>query len=320
MTIPHPIPLPWFFADIFTLGVSLYLLVVLVRRARHPAVAILEGAAFIFLYAGVFENFATWNGWYIYGRSLLMIGEVPLSVPLMEACVFITGLWLLDALRVPDFVKPFVLGWLGMLQDLSLDPVAVRQIFTADGVTSGRWTWLFPPDAANFYHIPVYNFPGWMLIMLYGSAFILLGRWWFRRSGEKPWVGYVYPLAAPVLALLAMVSPLSQFLLWLGPWFMKGNSVEWVMLGFHLSFPILLLAIFWRGRMKRAFQFPADVPVFLIPTLFHGFDIACAIIGGYGEVLGLVLLASFIETAFLCLIFWRSRIPPRTTLPSPMEP
>jgi hypothetical protein len=36
------------------------------------------------------------------------------------------------------------------------------------------------------FQIPVYNFPGWMLIMLYSSIYILIGRWWFKRSGYKP--------------------------------------------------------------------------------------------------------------------------------------
>jgi hypothetical protein len=307
MVIPPPIPLPWLLADIFTLGLTMYLVLALVRRAQHPGVALLEGAVFVFLYASVFENFAIWNGWYIYGRSLLMIGQVPLSVPLMEACVFITGLWLLDALGVPAIVKPFLLGWMGMLQDFSLDPVAVRQIFTSDGITSGRWTWLLNPRMANIYDIPVYNFPGWMLIMFYGATFILLGRWWFQRSGYKAWVSYAYPLGAALLALVAMVTPLSQALLWLGPMYSKGSNAEWVMLGFHLVFPLLLLGFLWRRKVKRAIQLPADLPVLAIPILFHCFDIVCAIAAGLWEVLWLVILASIVEIGFISLLLWISR-------------
>ncbi len=153
-------------------------------------------------------------------------------------------------MEIPDWCKPFIVGLFGMLQDFSLDPYTVRQVFTVDGLTSGRWTWLLKPGMANIYHVPVYNFPGWMLIMLYASVFFLLGRAWFRRSGYKPVVGYVYPFIAILLALLTMVSPLSQFLLWLAPFFTKGSNAEWVMLAFHLIFPIILLAVFWRGRMK----------------------------------------------------------------------
>ena len=34
----------------------------------------------------------------------------------------------------------------------------------------------FPHGAVNIYNVPVYNFPGWMLIMLYASAYYLIGQ------------------------------------------------------------------------------------------------------------------------------------------------
>ena len=85
--------------------------------------------------------------------------------------------WLLEKMEIPAWCKPFIVGLFGMLQDFSLDPYTVRQVFTVDGLTSGRWTWLAaPPGMVNIYNVPVYNFPGWMLIMLYASVFFLLGR------------------------------------------------------------------------------------------------------------------------------------------------
>jgi len=61
-----------------------------------------------------------------------------------------------------------------MLQDFSLDPLTVRQVHTVNGLTSGRWTWLLSHGVANIYNVPIYNFSGWMLIMLYASAFTFL--------------------------------------------------------------------------------------------------------------------------------------------------
>jgi hypothetical protein len=268
---------------------------------------LLECFGFVFLYASIFENFAVVNGWYVYGRSLLMIGDVPLSVPLIEMDVLVVGLWMLDKMHIPDWCKPFVVGLLGMLQDFSLDPLAVRQVFVSQGLTSGRWTWLIEPGMANIYDIPVYNFPGWMLIMMYATLYILLGRWWFRRSGYKPVIGYVYPFIAILLALLTLVSPLSQFLLWLAPFFTKGSSAEWVMLGFHLIFPTVLLAIMWRGRMQSPITVKDDLPVYAVPLLLHASDILFTIAGGYYEVLGLVLLASLVHAALLGLVYAVSR-------------
>jgi hypothetical protein len=308
----HFIPAPWFFADILTVALSAIVVGFAIRRTRHPEMVILECLAFVFLYAGLFENFAVVNGWYIYGRSLLMFGDVPLSVPLLEMDVLILGLWLLEKTSIPDWGKPFVLGLFGMLQDFSLDPLAVQQAQTVDGITSGRWTWLIEPGVANIYNIPVYNFPGWMLIMLYGSIFLLAGRGLFKRSGYKPWVGYVYPFAAMLLALIAMVTPQSQVLLWLAPLGTKGGGAEWIMLAFHLVFPTLLLLFLWRGRMKQPYVFSADWPLFLVPLLFHLADLFWILAGGFTNVLWLALLASLVHTGFLIWIYRSGR-----KLPSP---
>ncbi len=303
----HLIPIPWLLADLLTVLITLLVVVFVIRKSKHPQVVFLECFGFVFLYASFFENFAVVNQWYVYGRSLLMIGDVPLAVPLIEMDVLVLGLWMLERMRIPDWCKPFIVGLLGMLQDFSLDPVSINQVFTANGQTSGRWTWLLPPGMANIYQIPVYNFPGWMLIMLYGSAYLLIGRWWFRRSGYKPIVGHVYPFAAILLALITMVSPLSQFLLWLGPLFAKGSNAEWVMLAFHLVFPTILLAVIWRGRMKNPLSLKSDFPVFAAPVVFHLADILFTISAGYYDILWLVLLSSFVHFGLLGIIYAAGR-------------
>lgn len=303
-----PIPIPWLVADIVTVLVSLLVVAFVIRKARHPVPVILEGFAFVFLYAGLFENFAVVNGWYVYGRSLLMFGDVPLSVPLMEMDVFLVGLWLLQKMDVPDWCKPFLLGLFGMLQDFSLDPVAVRQVFTVNGLTTGRWTWLLEPGMASILStIPVYNFPGWMLIMMYATIYVLLGRRWFRRSGYRPAVGYLYPFVALLLSMITMVTPLSSFLLWLQPFFAKGSQAEWIMLAFHLAFASLLLLFAWRGRMKARLSLKGDLPIFAVAAVFHLMDIAGALAGGFSEVLPLVVASSAIHLALLGLVYFLGR-------------
>ncbi len=305
-----PIPGLWLLGDILAILIMLIVVVFIILRGKHPASALLECFAFVFLYASIFENFAVVQGWYIYGRSYLMLGDVPLSVPLIEAAVLVTTIWLLEKMEIPNWCKPFVVGLFGMLQDFSLDPVATRQVFTTQGIATGRWSWLLEPGAVNIYKIPVYNFPGWMLIMLYATTFLLLGRWWFKRSGYKPMVGYVYPFVSIILALIAMVSPISNFLLWLGPFFTKGSYVEWFMLGFHLIFPSILLAAFWRGRVKYPVTLKGDFPLFAVIVLFHLYDIISAITGGFYDILWLVLLASLVHFGLLGLIWYRSKKSP----------
>jgi hypothetical protein len=303
----HSIPLPWLLADILTVLISFLVLIFIVRRSKHPVAVLLECFGFIFLYASIYENFAVVQGWYIYGRSLLMVGDVPLSVPLIEMDVLITGLWVLEKMNIPEWCKPFIVGLFGMLQDFSLDPLTVRQVFTIDGLTTGRWTWLLKPGMVNIYHVPVYNFSGWMLIMLFASAWFLAGRWWFRRSGYKALVGYIYPLLATLLALLTLVSPISQFLLWLAPFSNKGSNAEWIMLAFHLVFPTVLLAVCWRGRMKTPLSLKSDLPILAVIVLFHLSDILSTIAGGFTTILGLVVLVSLVHIALLGLIYFAGK-------------
>jgi hypothetical protein len=301
-----PFPVTWLAQDVIALLLSLFVLAFIIKRNQHPVVLILEAFAFVFLYASVYENAAIVMGLYSYGRSFVMIGFVPASVPLIEMCVLITGFWFLEKTSLPDWVKPPIIGLFGMLQDFSLDPLAVRQVFTTAGVTSARWNWLIASTDVNILKIPVFNFPGWMLIMLYGSACLLLGRWWYRKSGFRPMVGYVYPFLAMIASLLLMISPLSNLLLWLGPFFQKGSPIEWVMLAFHLLVPIGLLIFLWRGKMTKRFTVD-DLPVFIVPTVLHLSDIIFTLTGGYTEILWIVLLAGFAQTALLLFAYLNSR-------------
>jgi len=306
----EPFPWTWLVQDIIAILLSLFVLVYIIRRDKHPGVLILEAFAFVFLYASIYENAATTIGLYSFGRSLVMIGFVPASVPLIEVCVLITGFWFLEKTSLPDWTKPPIIGLFGMLQDFSLDPLAIRQVYTTTGGTSGRWNWLINPTDVHILNVPVYNFSGWMLIMLYGSACLLIGRWWYRKSGYRPVVGYVYPFVAMCAALLLMISPLSNMLLWLGPVFQKGDFSELIMLAFHLLVPIALLVFIWRGRMTGHFTVN-DWPILVVPTVLHLSDILFTVIGGYKEILWIVLLSSFAQSALLLFVYLRARRPVR---------
>lgn len=302
----EPFPWTWLVQDIIVLLLSLFVLAYIIRRNKRPVVSILEAFAFVFLYASLYENAATVLGLYSFGRSLVMIGFVPASIPLIEVCVLITGFWLLEKTSLPDWTKPLIIGLFGMLQDFSLDPLAVQQVYTTAGVTSGRWNWLINPADVNILQVPVYNFSGWMLIMFYSSVCLLIGRWWYKKSGHRPVVGYVYPFITMFAALLLMISPLSKLLLWLGPVFQKGDFGEWIMLAFHLLVPTALLVFMWRGRMTERFT-ANDLPIFVVPTVLHLSDILFTVIGGYTEILWIVLLASFAQSALLLFVYLRNR-------------
>jgi len=303
----EPFPTDWLLQDILALLLSLFVLVFITRREKRPWVVFLEMFAFVFVYASVYENAAIVMGLYSYGRSLVMIGFVPASVPLIEACVLLCGIWFLEKTAVPKWAWPPIVGLFGMLQDFSLDPLAIRQVHTVGDITSARWNWLINPQTdANILNIPVFNFPGWMLIMLYGTLCLLIGRWWHKKAGYNTLVGILYPFIAMFAALLLMISPLSRLLLWLGPIFQKGQSIEWFLLAFHLLVPAGLLIYFWRGKMSQRFT-TDDLPVFLVPTALHLSDIVFTLLGGFTEILWIVLLASAIQTAFLAFAWFNNR-------------
>lgn len=303
------IPSVWLAQDLLVLFAALAVLLFALRRELHPRQFILEAAAFCFFYAAVYENgAAAYLGLYGYGRSILMIGIVPLSVPIIEFLVLYAALLMLEKMEIPTWCKPIVVGLWGMLQDFTLDPLAVRQVFESGGREIGRWSWLsLEAGQASIASVPVYNFPGWVLILGLGSAAILAGRWCYERSGRKPWVGIAYPFLAALAGLVALVLPSSQFLLWLAPVFAKGGAGEWIMLGFWFALSASVLAFAWRGRMRGAFSLAEDWPVFVVPALFHLSDLAFALIGGFYGILWIELAFGALHCALVALVWARGR-------------
>jgi hypothetical protein len=301
----------WVLQDALIILVAVIVTAYIIKKEEHPVQILLELLCFTLLYAAIFENFATLMGWYNYGKSLIMVGNVIITVPVIEYLVVYTTLRLLRTMQIPTWCKPFIVGFSGMLFDFSLDPVSVRLIYSTLEGTIGRWTWYIGANDVNIYNVPVYNFLGWVLLCGYGAAFILLGRWWFTKSNYSKKVGYTYPILAMLGALVTLMSPLSNFLLWAEPFFIKGSVGEWLMLTVHFILPLTILAVFWRGRMKQRLSLKDDYPIFLVLILFHISDIIVAVVFGFVEILWLQLLFTAIQTSLILLVYYRG-----TTLPA----
>jgi hypothetical protein len=299
----------WIVQDVLVIGLAVAAALFIVQKEEHPGSVLLEMACFVLLYAAVYENFATLMGWYGYGRSIAMVFNVPLSVPVVEYLVVWAALRLASRMEMPTWGKPFVAGLAGMLFDFTLDPLAIRQVFnTAEG-TIGRWSWFPGPGDVTLYAEPVYNYSGWMLLCGYAAAYLLLGRWWFRKSGWRPLVGYLYPVAAMLAALATLVSPLSRFLLWLEPFFAKGSVGEWIMLAAWLAAAALVLALAWRGRMRARLSWREEWPVLLVLVGAPLVHLAFTLGGGYWEVLWLVAAAAAALGGMVVAIFVRGALP-----------
>ncbi len=297
----------WVLPDALILLAAAVTVIYIIKREEHPVNTLLEFACFVLLNAAVFENFATLMGWYGYGRSAIMIFNVPITVPIVEYLVVYTTLRLLDPMEVPTWCKPILVGFSGMLFDFTLDPVSVRLIYdTAEG-TIARWSWYIAPTDVNIYGVPVYNFSGWVLLCGYGAAFLLLGRRWFKKSGYSPRVGYAYPVVTMLGALLLLMTPLSNFLLWLEPIYAKGSFSEWMMLGVNFAAPLLILALVWRGRMKKTLSLREDYPIPMVLIGFHLLDLSYALFSGFTDLLPLEILFTAMPAALIYLIYSRGK-------------
>jgi hypothetical protein len=297
----------WEILDAITLILGAITVVFIIKRELHPESIILEMVCFMLLNASVYENFAVLMGWYGYGRVLFMIGNVPLSVPLIEYLIVYATLRMLDYMEIPKWTQPFIVGLSGMLLDFSLDPVAVNLVNTTPAGTIGRWSWYPGPADAQIFGEPVYNFSGWMLLCGYAALTILLGRYWFRKSGERRLVGYLYPILAMLAALGLIVAPTSRFLLWLAPFFGKGSFAEWIMLSVHLLLPTVLLFALWRGRMRRRFTVRDNQPVVLLILVSHVVDIVVALSFGFTQILWVVFAAALLHWLLLLSVIRAGR-------------
>jgi len=256
----------WAIPDIVVLLLGILTVGLIIKKEKHPLPVLLEMFCFIFLYAAIYENMATVMGWYGYGQSIVMAFNVPLSVPLVEALFVYAGLRFALKMKIPNIARVALVGCFGTLADLTLDPLALSQAH--GGI--GRWSWYIGAGDVNIFGAPVYNYTGWFILCGYAAAMILIGRYWYKKSGYKKWVGIAYPPLCLLAALALMVSPLSSFILWLGPIFSKGGVTEWVMLG--LVFVILTaVLIAWRGRNRETITWRED---WIAPVIFGVFYLA----------------------------------------------
>jgi hypothetical protein len=266
------------------------------RHERHPVSISIEVAAFAVLYAGTYENLATVIGWYQYGRSLLMYFNVPLAVLLLEALVYYAGLKLMDRMAIPTWLKPLGAGALAVIQDFAIDPVETHETYrTAQGVTA-HWTFHTPATPVSIAGEPVMNFTSWMFLVGAGAAWMMVGRWWHRRSGYNRTVGILYPLLAVVAALATLGSPLSRLVLFgmLGyggrPWteWPPASELQWVSLAAAIVVPLVLLAVFWRGRFTAPVSAREDAPLLAVLVGLPLAEILFAVAGRHWDILGLV--------------------------------
>jgi len=299
----------WVIQDAIVLVLAAVTIGFIVKKEKKPLPVLLEFFCFIFLYAAVYENLATVMGWYGFGRSIVMVFNVPITVPVIEYLFVYVTLRFCAKTRLPAWTVPIFAGAMGVIADLPLDPLAMQQraVTNEVAVGIGRWTWFIAPSDAAALEVPIYNFSGWMLLCGYAAAFLLLGRRWYKKSGEKQLVGCLYPPLCMLGALAVMVSPLSSFLLWLGPWFQKGGWTEYLMLGLcFAAFSALL--VLWRGRMRERLTWQDDWAIPVVFGVFHLAVLLFGLIGGYWQVVLFGLPFSLLQMGVIGFGFTRKKV------------
>ncbi|MHA1917052.1 MAG: carotenoid biosynthesis protein [Candidatus Ranarchaeia archaeon] len=270
-------PFTWAIAEVLAFVLFFYCLSDALKKSdgNTRLFRVLELFGFV-LYAGIFENIGVITNVYNYSLDrLVMVGVVPLSLLLFEAVIFYSALQFAEVLRFPRWVRPFVVAFLGVLQDLTIDPAAVFDTHLVNGLLEGRWNWTTHYDGMLF-GIPFFNFTGWFLLMFYYTSLIQIGRNFHEKSGYKYNRGMLYVLLSPLIGVLLIVSPITTFFLFLYPVFPMfiNRTAEIVTLS---SVMLITIGILIKHRKARAVIDRKDYPViWTIPLILHGFDIILA--------------------------------------------
>jgi uncharacterized membrane protein len=175
--------------EIFVL--SLFLVAcwqVLQRDAAHRLEFVLA-----LLYALLFEEldmrfFKT----YQYGEGYtLVLGHVPLAIPLAWAIILSTSMQMSDCCTLSDSARACFDALLAVLLDLSVDAIAIRR---------GYWQWDIPLQA-GWFGVPAGNLYAWMFVVFF---FSLLCRCVRRLSAtHRTWL--ILELLVPPVAYLGLV-------------------------------------------------------------------------------------------------------------------
>jgi hypothetical protein len=118
---------------------------------------------------------------YQYGHFLIMFGPVPLAVTIGWSIILYSAMAFADALTLPSWAAPALVGLLGLNIDLSMDAIAIRL---------HMWQWHGIASPQQWFGVPYANFYAWVIVLCSASALL----WWGRPLTARP--GWRGPLAA----------------------------------------------------------------------------------------------------------------------------
>jgi hypothetical protein len=319
-------PVSWIVIEVLSL-VLFFFCMRHAMRQPSPFSRVMELFGFV-LGAAIFENIGVSgaHAYYYDVRRIMMIGDVPLEILLLEASIWYSAFTLCLRLKVPVLVIPLVVGLLGSVQDMTVDPAAVYDRYElpaevaaevnethpgalGEGKLSGQWNWTDPGYQESFFGIPVYNWSGWMWLMAFYTIWVLVGRALYQRTGSE-WVGAVYPFAAGVLNVMCLGSPLSRLLLF-GNLDVTQSTLHSELVMVCLNYGIAAALFFAFRRRYQRIDLGADgLIVVALPVFLHCVDIVYVILMGNSWAYPPVLLVSALHSILLLQIYRWSRHQP----------
>lgn len=265
MSLP---PVPFLLFEALVLAMFTTCLVHAWRVGPSRAWALVAAALF-----GVLLEWATIQQLhaYTYGRFILMLGDVPLSIGLAWGTIIYTARLVSDASGLPGWARPLLDALLGLNLDLAMDALAIR---------FGFWDWGFGLDYAYF-GVPYANFWAWFWVVFFFSAgWRLLERWPNRFA---PWLA---PAGAIVIGVAGVL---------LTNWFIT----DFVSREFYLITVVAVIGgalvgvIALRPQLHRH---PVAAVAWVVPMAYHAFYL------GIGLATGVIFTPIFLLWMSLAML------------------
>jgi len=252
-------PLSYIITTILFLLLLLLCAIYGIHRKHLPAVSVVLELLVVILYGFSLENIMVNDGRYLYGQFPLSIADTPLEIGIGWAVIVCASMWLTDSLSMPEWARPFTDTFLALLIDIGMDAVAIRDSYLRDGELQGMWNWPIGLDE-QWFGVPFGNFIGWWLIVFLISLMLRFGRGLYRFRPNTFWAVF-YPLMSAVVALFVFL-PLINAL------FVQFGETPQIVLLVMLLLSLSITALTWRG-FRRSLSLKQDLPVFLVPAVFH---------------------------------------------------
>ena len=250
--------------------------------------------------AGIFEHVGVLIAkTYSYDQHrILMAGVIPLSVLLIEAVILYSSMILFEYLKLPKWTAIWVVGFLCVFQDFSIDPVYINDKYLYNGVMSGQWNWAFKYEG-TFFGIPFENFSGWIYMTGIYAAMIYMGGW-LNKKYNKDWI----KTATPFISGLFLIIPLAL----IGMVAINGGGArtpELMKLVLNCAFPIILMIIYW--NKMEPINLKKDKIIFVVPIALQLYNLAVGFGRGISKSYIPITVCALINFAFLFYLYRKAK-------------